>query len=1309
MNLSDSKVGMESMRDILKNLAAVTDDEAKAEQRYLSFDAFRKDTKDIGDIASLTGLDDYKKELETLKALVIDWKQIEAFKTAIVGFLQKANDLIKPFHPSKAFGYLDDMKPRVVALQKASDAFKNFPIFQKIQGSDKTLEPLSKATKGITEYALKETSLHRDSKDVSADGDYYEKIGTFKNVKSTSRDDENNIKAVLSIFETRIQTPVTFAFTSGFINGPSDLNEIPKDLDDAKMKILVSDPDSLLKAMEPLKSIGETAGVLEDTFGSSIDRKNALKYFLTERTSLVKFSDGIDTLVAAMKGVYGCNFSNLGLVSTLEDVKKLLEQARDLKTKMDQFSKIMAVSKFLIDNEHYFTYINKELALVDENKKEAFEGIQSRLKEAANHVAFFKCLQDVKDVELIPDGIQKIQNFRQMDLKPVEKGIGAVEDVRKAVKEFGKLEDAVNALPKMKNSMNPETKALEQLQNPSGHSMTIGGAARGIIAMKSAFDQKSLFAVVKNNLNLVAKEIQNAKNLSAQDVDNLEKLENVSKLFDSLESWTKEASFPEPDKLKDYSVIFLKARKVIGIDDLKKIRDSVGVLENSVQDAAKKKNLKELKIALDGLGEMKFSHYKKQFTDVDGTLEKLDLFFAQYSYELHPTTEYIEPSTSTLETTPFIPTTLPTTSTMLTTTAPVLFPVSGYIIIGGVVIVASVITSVTYCWVRGLYCFKPSLIKEIDRGIKPQKRSKKLNVVPNGEDFKNGKDKAGKSVKRTDVEPAPFQAPSIAKGTENGSCDFSPDFKKELNLLADLQMKEKEREENVDNERVVEDPELLFDAGEKFLAELFKQLLKHQKEVIGKDSEFLEDGTLEHYAKHIYQKVQTDCPKIVEEIPPNEKVQNRVQTSLTRETCVYLRPEFYSRCFFKDSYLNSNRFVLPNNQCFFMTETPTLYSKSGEIERRNVDKFWYMVVQVNCKAIVMLCSKDQELKDLLMYRHLQDDKNEMGITGYYPKKVNEVYYQGTNDKNKFTVTCEKEKQISENLVHRVLVLRYSETPEPRNARANFVRDSGPAVTTTETTRDATRSESTRTTGEDQLRQYLLDQQRRDERAERAQQFRGPSDDCKNIYRRIDHYVYTGYPKDSSPKTTSDIQEILEQTKTAKNVVVHCSDGVGRTGTFVCAALARQTLSSKINHNLNCAIDYPHILTEIRQSRNGAVAHYKDVAFLMMILVDFGYYVSSYEEYFRIEKKNFFQNNKENGKTKTEQKLQGRQHLCRYEKFKTSYQRILDPKVKLASEKKVEVEKPKKKQKKVKQEVQIQVEQDLDVDDTQEDMIEDPTQ
>ncbi|EGT53992.1 hypothetical protein CAEBREN_11458 [Caenorhabditis brenneri] len=698
MNLSDSKIGMESMRDILKNLAAVTDDEAKAEQRYLSFDAFRKDTKDIGDIASLTGLDDYKKELETLKAL-------------------------------------------------------------KIQGSDKILEPLSKATKGITECALKEKTLIRDSKDVSADGTYYEKIGTFKNVKSTSRDDENNIKAVLSIFENRIQTPITFPYTSGFINGPSDLNEIPKDLDNAKMKILVSDPDSLLKAMEPLKSIGETAGVLEDTFGSSIERKEALEYFLTERDSLVKFSDGIDTLVAAMKGVYGCNFSNLGLVSTLEDVKKLLEQAADLKKKMDQFSKIMSVSKFLIDNEHYFTYINKELDSVDENKKEAFKDIQERLvgsdtfknvynalnssissfdqisqisqnpkmselatsilqnypkigkfqKEAANHVAFFKCLQDVKNVELIPDGIQKIQSFRQIDLKPVDEGIGAVEDVGKAVKEFGKLEDAVNALPKMKNSMNPETKALEQLQNPSEHSMTIGGAARGINSMKSAFDQKSHFDVVKSHLNLVAEEVQKTKNLPAPDVVNLNKLENVSKLFDALESWTKEANFPEPSKLKDYSVIFLKAQKVIGIDDLKTIRDSVDFLENSVQDAAKKKSLKELKSALDGLGEMKFSDYKKQFTGVDGTLEKLDLFFAQYSYELHPTTAYIEPSTSTLETTSVSPTiffNILTTSTTLTTIAPVLFPVSGYVVIVAIVAVAVAAGSVLYCWLRKLYCFR---------------------------------------------------------------------------------------------------------------------------------------------------------------------------------------------------------------------------------------------------------------------------------------------------------------------------------------------------------------------------------------------------------------------------------------------------------------------------------------------------------------------------------------------------------------------------------------------------------------------------
>jgi protein tyrosine phosphatase len=97
---------------------------------------------------------------------------------------------------------------------------------------------------------------------------------------------------------------------------------------------------------------------------------------------------------------------------------------------------------------------------------------------------------------------------------------------------------------------------------------------------------------------------------------------------------------------------------------------------------------------------------------------------------------------------------------------------------------------------------------------------------------------------------------------------------------------------------------------------------------------------------------------------------------------------------------------------------------------------------------------------------------------------------------------------------------------------------------------------------------------------------------------IRHVWYTEWPDFGVPTST---EKFLETMKLADvfgdNVLVHCSAGIGRAGTYVAASLARaRLLRGEI-------VDIPAIVEEIRKSRNGAVQRVEQYQFLYEMVDD----------------------------------------------------------------------------------------------------------
>lgn len=97
-----------------------------------------------------------------------------------------------------------------------------------------------------------------------------------------------------------------------------------------------------------------------------------------------------------------------------------------------------------------------------------------------------------------------------------------------------------------------------------------------------------------------------------------------------------------------------------------------------------------------------------------------------------------------------------------------------------------------------------------------------------------------------------------------------------------------------------------------------------------------------------------------------------------------------------------------------------------------------------------------------------------------------------------------------------------------------------------------------------------------------------------VRRRIDHFRYSDWPDHGIPESHNSmlqISKLIHEHHPCSQVVVHCSAGIGRTGTFCMIDIAlRRVLSAKQaldSSHFKC-IDFEGLLTELRSCRIGMV-------------------------------------------------------------------------------------------------------------------------
>lgn len=259
--------------------------------------------------------------------------------------------------------------------------------------------------------------------------------------------------------------------------------------------------------------------------------------------------------------------------------------------------------------------------------------------------------------------------------------------------------------------------------------------------------------------------------------------------------------------------------------------------------------------------------------------------------------------------------------------------------------------------------------------------------------------------------------------------------------------------------------------------------------------------------------------------------------------------------------------------------------------------FWRMVAATNASAIVMLTG-------------LSDGSPKFGSSkprcaAYFPEKEQDVLRLPGGAR----VTCVHKNHLDDNVYFRQLEVVWADPAAPAPAAAAPAGSSGgqqPGSTAAAAAAGGSSSSSGR-------QQPSLPQQP----SQSQQQLSQPPSQQQQQPRRlwINHYEYAGWPDYGVPPTTASVLALCHALDGCRRagckIVVHCSAGVGRTGTFIAIDVLLQrlhSLSLQLHGSVGqqevvAAVNVPELIINLRQQRRGMVQTWEQYSFVWQAVIN----------------------------------------------------------------------------------------------------------
>jgi protein-tyrosine phosphatase len=103
---------------------------------------------------------------------------------------------------------------------------------------------------------------------------------------------------------------------------------------------------------------------------------------------------------------------------------------------------------------------------------------------------------------------------------------------------------------------------------------------------------------------------------------------------------------------------------------------------------------------------------------------------------------------------------------------------------------------------------------------------------------------------------------------------------------------------------------------------------------------------------------------------------------------------------------------------------------------------------------------------------------------------------------------------------------------------------------------------------------------------------------------LKHINFLGWPDFGVPSDTASIRELVKLMKESDSnmTLVHCSAGIGRTGTFISIAIGLELLNNSINEGYDINIDVENLVLSLRKQRNkGMVQNLQQYQYIYSVI------------------------------------------------------------------------------------------------------------
>ncbi|EGT31982.1 hypothetical protein CAEBREN_17611 [Caenorhabditis brenneri] len=977
-------------------------------------------------------------------------------------------------------------------------------------------------------------------------------------------------------------------YTAGLPNGFEDLKSVPLLRSDTWLES-ITDTTSLFKALKLL-----------DVFIDKV--KSISQQLMSYRTPNPLPADTIKTFLknpewsetppedpkSMLTTILDCT-SNLPKNPTLVDLEPLSKEIAQIDEAVESIRKSMGESIGLLTNNQFVKMINdiKEISstaasLTDKAKlKESIDkllkyprmaelnsviksfNIQfsnvdtavASLKTSAKSVkvkladtmtkfqdlwtAFEPSLSCIHGLD--PTKIDDVKNLIERTKKlqtPMPNSVmSEISSVVNIVTTFQTMTDLSAVINSMKSQETEETKQFSDLVDSEKLSEAIGTATRGIVNFKDLSERKSQFESIQKLLPSMETDISTRQGLTQPEIEAPIELKKLQKMSVDLEKWRSGVKLPNPDTIPNYADIFAGGLDLTSedINEPIKLSEILGNLESTTADSNAKKNLLEIKTALDELNSVgvKLSVYKDAVTKTRDTLNSLNTYFANHQKKVVTIPVQKATPLSILTSTGFVE---------VTTIAGVgeSSNIGLIILIVAFVIVLLICSGFSIAYCRGWRpCQKKNgkndeetpLIKPATPGTKTLvstvDETKNETAKPEKKDQGKGEKKEekkedGHEEKKVKEEEKKDEHPE-KKDDNEGKKDEKP-------VKVDEGFEDtEEREEEVARPKIrtIKPWKVSPDSEEKMLRGL-KFILRDLQKKENKHHEDIPLAMLLHYCAYVLRIVRR-----TENIrTPFDKYLNQTRrgsfTFGIDKAKIRLHLDSQSLVQQKNYFISGVCNLFPNLAKWFLCETPMVPNKEGDI--RTDDKFALFVAQVRAGAVVFLCAHS-ELKSA----------SEPTYGEYFPTSTNKPIEipLGTNGQNK----------------------------DENAPRATLQKDLDPKA----------RKEM--------------------EKYEHSYEGFNPND----IDYTFNHYHFNQWKAGSAPSANyvDAFKNLLHELEEEANVIVHCSDGIERSGALAFMESMRQSSDA----NINCRQQY----SSIRDVRPGALEVNVQSAFAILVCVEIAHH------------------------------------------------------------------------------------------------------